>query len=229
MAVGNSVNDEIREQQQKVFNEQGFKGKLEYFIYYYKWHVIIGAIVLCFGGSMVYEVLTQKDVALQVAYVNSFPNIEGTEIMADFQKTISIDEKKEETLLDTSFYISSDASSYYDQQNIEKLLVMCSAGSIDVCVVDEGYFMNMAEGGYFLDLSTVLSEEQMELYKDRIVWYDCPDNLAEGEEAIAIEVTDSPKLVSTESFPNTKCYYGIIVNSERIENSLAFLDYIDTP
>ena len=35
MAVGNSVNDEIREQQKKVFKEQGFKGKLEYFIYYY--------------------------------------------------------------------------------------------------------------------------------------------------------------------------------------------------
>ena len=229
MAIGNSVNDEIREQQKKVLQEQGFKGKLEYFIYYYKWHVIISAIVLLFGGSMIYQVLTQKDVALQVVYVNGFPNVESTEIMADFQKTISIDENKEEVLLVCCFYINSDTPSYYDQQSIEKLLVMCSAGSIDVCVVDEGYFMNMAEAGYFLDLSTVLSDEQMELYKDRIVWYDCPDNMTEGEEAIAIEVTASPKLVSTESFPNTKCYYGIIVNSAHIENSLAYLEYIETP
>ena len=59
MAIGNSVNDEIREQQKKVLQEQGFKGKLEYFIYYYKWHVIISAIVLLFGGSMIYQVLTQ--------------------------------------------------------------------------------------------------------------------------------------------------------------------------
>lgn len=229
MAVGNSVNDEIREQQKKVFSEQGFKGKLEYFIYYYKWHVIIGVLVFAFLGSMLYNVLTKKEVALQVVYVNSFPNIESTEIMADFQKNISINANKEEVLLDTSFYINSDSASYYAEQSVEKLLVMCSAGTIDVCVVDEAYFMEMAAGGYFLDLSTVLSEEQMELYKDRIVWYDCPNNLTEGEEAIAIEVTASPKIVSTESYPNTKCYYGIVVNSTHIDNSLAFLDYLETP
>ena len=69
----------------------------------------------------------------------------------------------------------------------------------------------------------------MEQYKDRIVWYDCTENMTEGEEAIALEVTDASKIVSTQSFPNTKCYYGIIVNSERIDNSLAFLDYLETP
>jgi len=98
MAAGNSVNDEIREQREKVLKENGFKGRLEYFAYYYKWHVIIGAIILIFGGSMLYDVLTQKDVALQVVYVNGFPNVETTEFMADFEKTIDIDESKEETL-----------------------------------------------------------------------------------------------------------------------------------
>ena len=45
MAIGNSVNDEIREQQRKVLQEKGFVGRLEYFFYYYKWHVIIGTVV----------------------------------------------------------------------------------------------------------------------------------------------------------------------------------------
>ena len=229
MATGNSVNDEIREQREKVLKENGFKGRLEYFVYYYKWHVIIGAIILFFGGSMLYEYLTQKDVALQVVYVNGFPNVESTEFMADFQKTIEINEDKEETLLDDTIYINADSPSYYDEQSMEKLLVMCSAGTVDVCIVDESYFMKMAEGGYFLDLSTVLSAEQMEEYADRMIWYDCPDNIKEGEEAIAIEVTNASKIVSTQSFPNTKCYYGILVNSERIDNSLAFLEYIETP
>ena len=229
MAIGNSVNDEIREQREKVLKNNGFKGRFEYFVYYYKWHVIIGAVILLFGGSMIYDVVTQKDVALQVVYVNGFPNVETTEFMADFQKTIEIDENKEETLLDDTFYINAQSPSYYDEQSIEKLLVMCSAGTVDVCVVDESYFGNMAEGGYFLDLSTVLSDEQMEQYKDRIIWYDCPNNITEGEEAIAIEVTNASKLISTQSFPNTKCYYGILVNAKNIDNSLAFLEYIETP
>lgn len=229
MAIGNSVDDEIREQRKKVFANKGFKGKLSYFVYYYKWHVIIALFVLLFGGRMVYDYVTQKDVVLQAIYINSFPNVESADFMAEFQKTIEIDENKEETLLDDTFYINPDSPTLYDEQNIEKLFAMCSAGIVDVCVVDESYFMNMANGGFFLDLSTVLSDEQMEQYKDRIIWYDCPDNLKEGEEAIAIEVTDSAKIVSTQSYPNSKCYYGIITNSEKIDNSLAFLEFIETP
>ena len=229
MATGNSINDEIREQRKKAFERLDFKGKIKYWLYYYKWPAIIGAIILIFGGSMIYELLTKKDVALQVVYVNSSLNEESEEFMADFQKTIDIDEKKEETLLDNSIYIDASSPSYYAEQTFEKLFVMCSAGVVDVCIVDEEYFMTMANGGYFKDLSTVLTEEQMKQYKDRLVWYDCPDNITEGQEAIAIEVTDSPKIVSTHSFPDKKYYYTIIVNASNIDNSLAFLDYIETP
>ena len=229
MAIGNSVNDEIREQQKKVLENEGLKGRLQYFVYYYKWHVIIGAIILIFVINTIVEFATRKDTVLQVVYINGFPNVESTEFMTDFQKTIEINEKKEITQLDDSFYINSDSPSYYDEQYIEKLLVMSSAGTIDVVVVDEDYFKIMAQGGYFLDLSTVLSDEQMAEYNDRLFYYDCPDNLTEGEEAIGIEITDAAKIVSTQSYPNTKCYFGIIVNSKHIDHSLAFLNYLETP
>ena len=35
MAAGNSVNDEILEQRRKVLEEEGLKGKIKYFVYYY--------------------------------------------------------------------------------------------------------------------------------------------------------------------------------------------------
>ena len=107
MAIGNSVNDEIREQQRKVLESQGFKGRLEYFIHYYKWHVLIGALVLIVGGTMIYDVVTKKDMALQAIYINAFPNVENSTFMADFEKTIEIDTKKEETSLISDIYINS--------------------------------------------------------------------------------------------------------------------------
>ena len=100
MAIGNSVNDEIREQQKKVMENEGLKGRLQYFVYYYKWHVIIGAIILIFVINTIVEFATRKDTVLQVVYINGFPNVESTEFMADFQKTIEINEKKEITQLD---------------------------------------------------------------------------------------------------------------------------------
>ena len=229
MAAGNSVQDEIREQQMKVLESQGLKGRLEYFFHYYKWYVLVGTIILLVGGTMIYDIATKKDTIMQAVYVNAFPNVENEVFMANFEKTIEINPKKEETSLISDFYIDMEAYTYFDAQNLEKLLVLCAAETVDVCVVDESYLMHMAEGGYFKDLSTVFTDEQMEKYADKLVWYDCPDNIAEGEEAIALEITDASKIVSTQSYPNSRCYFTIIVNAPNVDNALAFLDYLETP
>lgn len=229
MAVGNSVFDEIKEQHQKVMESQGVKGVIQYFFYYYKWYALSALLVLVIGGWMIYDVVTQKDVVLSVAYINAFPNTDSEAFMDGFEETITINKKKEDTTLTDDFYIDLENGSYFDQQNTEKLLVLCAAGTVDVCVLDDSYIMNMAQGGYFLDLSTLLTEEQMTEYGDRLLWYDDPEDDTDGKGVIAIEITDAPKIVSTQSYPNRKCYFTIIVNSEHVDNSMAFLDYLETP
>ena len=131
--------------------------------------------------------------------------------------------------MDASFYINTESPTLYDEQNSEKLFVMASAGVVDVVLADEDYFFSMAENGFLLDLSTILSEEQMEQYVDRALYYDSPNNYAEGEEFVGIEITNSPKIVETQSYPNDKAYFCMIMNAPNIENSLAFLEYLDTP
>ena len=42
--------------------------------------------------------------------------------MDEFEKTIDINPKKEETILTDDFYIDMEAYTYYDAQNLEKLL-----------------------------------------------------------------------------------------------------------
>ena len=229
MAAGNSVNDEIREQHKKVLEEEGLKGRLKYFVHYYKWPVLIALFVIIFFGSSLYQVFSKKDTALQVLMVNGFPNVETEEFMNDFETTITIDSEKEDTLLDDNFYINTESPSLYDEQNAERLFVMSSAGVVDVVLVDEAYFQVMAEAGYLMDLRKVLSEEQMTLYKDRAFYYDSPNNYAEGEEWVGIEITSSPKIVDTQSYPSSKAYFCMIMNAPNIENSLAFLKYLDTP
>ena len=229
MAIGNSVQDEIREQQKKVLESQGFKGRLEYFFHYYKWYTLVAVLVLLIGGSMIYDIATKKDCIMQAVYVNAFPNVESTAFMAEFEKTIEFNPKKEETSLIDDFYSDMEAYTYFDAQNLEKLLVLCAAETVDVCVVDDSYLMHMAEGGYFKDLSTIFTDEQMEEYKDKLVWYDCPDDITEGEAAIALEITDASKIVSTQSYPNSKCYFTVIINAPNVDNALAFLEYLETP
>lgn len=229
MAIGNSINDEIREQQKKVLAQENFSGKLKYFTHYYKWHLLIALLVIVMGGSFIYEFATKKDTVLQVLMVNGFPNIESTEFMADFEEMLQLNPKKQETLLDDSFYINTESSTLYDEQNSEKLIVMSSAGVVDVVIADRDYFLTMAENGFLLDLSTIFSPEQMALYADRSLYYDSPNNLAQGEELVGIEITNSPKIVETQSYPNDRAYFCIIVNAPHPDTALTFLEYLDTP
>ncbi len=229
MAIGNSVSDEIREQRRKVMLEGGFKEKLAYFFYYYKFHALTVAAVTVFLILLIVNFATKKENILQVVYVNGFPNTDTQEFMNDFAKTIEFNPKKESVNLDDSFYISSGEQTVYDQNNEEKLFIMSSAGSIDVCVTDESYLNSLLTNGYLLDLSTVLSEAQMEKYKDNLIYFDSEEDMHEGELPVAIRITDAAKIQSTNCFPNTDCYFTIIMNSEHIDNSLAFLDYLETP
>lgn len=229
MAIGNSVNDEIREQHRRVLEQEGFKGRLKYFVYYYKWHVLICTFILILIGTFVYERVTQKDTILQVVMVNGFPNVEGTVIMEDFEKRLSMNPKKEQTLLDTSFYIDTDSSTMFDEQNSEKLFIMAAAGVVDVVLADKDYFLTMAETGYLMDLSSILTDEQISRYGDRTFYYDSPNNYAEGMELVGIDVTDSALIVDTQSYPNDQVYFCIIMNSSHTDHALTFLEYLDAP
>lgn len=229
MAMGNSVNDEIKEQHRKVIEEMKPKDRFIYFFSYYKVHVLVILLFILLFSYIIYSNVTKKDVVLEVVYVNGFPSESTSAIMDDFSKTIDFNPKKEEVILDDSFYIASKNRTTYDDQNEQKLYLMSSTGSIDVCIVDEAYFKHMAKQGNLLDLSTILTDDEMAKYKDRLFYYDSPENEHEGEEAIGLEVTNSPKLVKTNSFPNTKSYYCIIMNSKNIDNALAFLHYIELP
>ena len=97
MANGNSVFDEIREQHLKVKNEKGMKAFILHLFHYYKWYALTGLAVLIIVISMIYDAVTQKDIVLQAVLVNAFPNVGNEEFMADYEKTITINPKKEET------------------------------------------------------------------------------------------------------------------------------------
>ena len=205
------------------------KAYILHLFHYYKWYALTGLAVLIIVISMIYDAVTRKDIVLQAVLVNAFPNVGTEEFMADYEKTITINPKKEETSLISDFYINVDDPTIFEAENIQKLLVLCASGAVDVCVVDESYLMQMAKGGYYMDLSTVFTKEQMDEYSDRLVWHDYPDDSKDAKEAIALEITDAAKIVSTQSYPNTKCYFAIMVNAPNIDNSLAFLDYLETP
>ena len=54
MATGNSVHDEVKEQQQKLKGKP-FKEKWAYFWEYYKIQTLVAIAVLAFAGNLIYK------------------------------------------------------------------------------------------------------------------------------------------------------------------------------
>ncbi|MFI3213314.1 MAG: hypothetical protein R3Y24_08215 [Eubacteriales bacterium] len=225
MAVGFSVNDEIKEQQQKLVGTSP-KEKLDYFLDYYKFHTIGVLLALILVTFFIRDIMAQKDSAMYAIYINGFPNVESEEFMEGFSEYIGINTDKEETILEDNFYLSEEDTSEYTMANVQKLVALAAAGSLDVIVADEYYFNQYGAQGFFHDLRDVLSQEQIAQYEDLFVYIDIDDDDSDEAIPIGICVTDASKIVSTESFPNADCYFSVVASSTHIENAIAYLDYL---
>lgn len=228
MASGNSVNDEIREQHQKMKGKSK-KEKLAYFWEYYKIHTIAAILILIVGGSMIYSIATQKDIIMEAAFVNTYLSnaLEmdtGTEAMAsEFLAFSGADTQKETAVIDTMTisYESADEMSY---ANIQKLMAMVAARTVDAIIANEDYIDHALETGMFTDLRTCLSEEQFEEYDSQgmILYKDLGDDDTNEEIPVAIDVRSSDYMLSDE----VPAWFIVVSNAKHPDKSLEFLDFL---
>ena len=194
---------------------------------YYKIPAIIILLAACMLGSIFHTMLTQKETVLSVAYINAFPNINDAQFMEGFNRYLGINPKKEETLLDSAYYINENSDSPYTTTYQQKFSAMAMAGKLDVVVADEYYFRFYAHQGFFQDLSTLLSTEQMQQFEQELLYYDLPDDGKEEAVPVGINVTAAPQIMETDSYPNTTAYYGVVIYSQYTDNALEFLSYLE--
>lgn len=225
MAAGNSVNDEIREQQAKL-KDKTPKEKWEYFWHYYKWHTIGGIALIIALGNLVWTIATQKDTALSVAMVNTYfkEEVDADAMAEDFEIYAEVDQDQAEVVIDTDMHISYDtnaAATEINYANTQKLMAMTAAASIDVILADDTYIEHNMESGIFWDLSELLPAETLEKYADRIKYADLPDD-DKGEVPYCIDVRDSKYMFSDQ----LSTWFCVTGNAPNIDNVVLFLDYL---
>ncbi|MGN0306276.1 MAG: hypothetical protein ACI4D2_09015 [Lachnospiraceae bacterium] len=227
MSNTNSTRDynRLRQQKQRL---RPLKKKWEYYWDYYKIPAIIILLSACMLGSIFHTLLTQKEVVLSVAYINAFPNINDAQFMEGFNRYLGINSKKQDTLLDSTYYINEDSDSPYTATYQQKFSAMAMAGKLDVVVADEAQFSFYANQGFFQDLSTLLSAEEMSRFEQNFLYCDLPDDEKDEAVAVGINVTAFPKIVETASYPKTTAYYGVVFDSQYTDNALAFLTYLES-
>ncbi len=180
--------DEFKEERARM-KERPFKDRFQYFLDYYKWHVVIIACVLYFIGSMAYNIITAKDTALRVALIDCNSN-EATvqEYNNEIIEHLNINPKTHQIFLDNSYFLSGlDTMS---GSSAEVLSVHIMAQEIDVFLSPEDVFNRYVQNGIFHDLRTILPEEYLEYYKDS--FYYVEQSVIDDEEIYNIDHAETP-------------------------------------
>lgn len=222
MATGNSVNDEIREQRSKLKGKTT-KEKWAYFWEYYKVHTLVAIIAVLVISNFIYTLATRKDSALDAVFVNTYlgQEVDTEQMAAGFIADAGIDAAEYEALIDSSMYIDYEGMDQYSAANMQKLMAMVSARSLDVMVIDDIYMEHNLEAGMFGDLSEMLPADVLEKYADRLLYKDIPED-EKGEVPVGFDVRDSKYMMSDQ----VPAWFTIVANAPNIENAQKFLEFL---
>ncbi len=246
-----AVMDEFKEERERM-KSQPFKVRLDYFWHYYKWHVIITAFVLFFVGDYAYNIITAKDIVLQVGMVDCYTNNDDTADADAYRLALEthlgIDQKKQEIFLDNNYFLTLES----DTTSTEIFYVKMAAKELDIIMATEPNFNNTSKNEVFVDLREIMSPEQLERYKDSFYYLD----YATLEDAYSTDITMQPAIDMTDHrspegmeqpvpvgvyiktnqafrdeyiFANAKeqeVVFGVAFYAEYPEYALQFLDYI---
>ncbi|MCX4304664.1 MAG: hypothetical protein OSJ69_02550 [Acetatifactor sp.] len=243
------VMDEFKKEREAMKNGTP-KQKLAYFWDYYKWHVIIGVIVLVTAVSFIYQAVTRKSVALYALLLNAAEyNFmeDNSKNTAAFAEYAGIDENKFDIMYDTSVQLGT----VDDYTSAQKLMVYIAAAELDVMVSDSDSLTKYAYQGNFHDLRQILTEEQLSAYQDFFYYidgavvdeisaaskdgnYDFVPEYADPRRPEDMEnpvpaglfLQENSPLLQDYSFRNDQVVVSVLINTERPEQALNFVDFL---
>jgi len=235
----NSVNDEIKNEARKVWQNKKGLDRIKYFVYYYKVHflVVVGAII--FVAYLINWYASMKDSVFSVVVVNGmhYDIYDYNSFMDDFAATLDYDRDEEEVKIDATFQIDVHANDQTNLTNTQKVFLYATSQDLDVIICDEDFRNLVRSQDCGLDLAKTLPADMQEKYADALVWYDFPieevgedyyeEDYAGRNEATSIDVSEFKKIKETDMFAGKKAYAIIVANSLHVDNAIKFLKYLD--
>lgn len=212
-------------QTEKVtFHDLTFRKKLSYIWDYYKWWMIIFIFTVIIIANAVPRIIeNNKEVVLYSVFINTqIDEQESSSFMKDYVAYADIDMKNKRITLDTSMNINRYKVDKLSMESNQKLLALLSSKKVDVIVCDKENFDFYASQGCFKKLDEVLPDEIYQKYKQYFIEAS-PRDTDSG--LYGVNLKESNVLKNEEAYI-VEPILGICVNSQQVENSVKFLDYL---
>ena len=204
-----AVFDTIKQEREKLKGKP-FKEKLDHFIEYYKWHVIVIAFLAALIGGTIYQKATEPDIYLTGVLFNSKDltgegAVQG--IIDGFSGEQGLEPGKETILLHTNLtYFEGEGYAASNYESMQILSTWVLAGEVDFIIGDASLMRQLAGGGYLTELPS--------------------GNDWQTESPYLLDVSGSEALKSLYGDAGDTLTLGITVSTENTERVLAFIDYL---
>lgn len=198
------------------------KAKVQYIWDYYKWPILAVIVAVIFVIYLIYHYVTYRDPLLNVIMINCSDSISADDSGFDeFLTKYGYDPDDFPVSLSSSLQFSDGeySLSYNDSQ---ALTLMIAAGGQDLFFGTGDVYLDYADQGALIDLSTVLSEDLLERYKDSLI-YSTDDGQVDAYPC-AIELTDNA-WVKKYNYYDT-CYFGIFYQNENLDAAVQFAEFL---
>lgn len=222
----NSIHDEIREQNAKL-KDAPLKEKLAYFKEYYLKTTLVAIVAIIFIGSLAYTMITApEDTGFAAFFFNDTGDSSSTALIDEYIAYTGIDTKEHDVYMDATMSYSPDGADYDAYAGLEKSMAVISTCELDVIIGDQATIDYFAKSECFPDITTVLPEDLLEQFKDKLYYYTSEET---GETIpVGIYVADSPKLNEYYYYVDKEPVLSFLINSNSMENAISFLRFIYT-
>ncbi len=221
-----SMHDEIREQNAKLKGAP-FREKLSYFQEYYLKTTLLVIAAVIFIGYIAHSMLTApSDTAFAAYFFNDTGDSSNTELIDGFMEYLELDTSAHEAYIDATMNYIPDSGDINVFMSLEKTMAVISTSELDVVVGDAETADYFAKSECLHDITTVLPDDLLTKFKDKLYYAE----VGEAKELVpvGIYVTDSPKLNEYYYYVDREPILGFIINSNSMDNAIAFLRYIYT-
>ena len=234
-----SIREEIKEQNQKAFQEMDAKAKWKHFWHYYKIHTFIALFVICFIIYMILHYTIWKPLpygfaayALDSNYYVSKDEDALNAFLDGFAQREGINTEDYQLFFDVSCSVDPQSTETLDMAIDMKLVTAGEHGDMDVLIGSpeqiDFYDIN---GFYQTPFETMLPEDlYKELDEQGLIYY-YENEEQELRYPVGVYIKDAPRIKALNLYPeDAEPVLAIVSYSPRIETAVAFIEYIfETP
>lgn len=227
MANGNSIHDEIKEQNKK-FGTLTLGEKIRYIWEYYRVPIISVILIVIVVASFVNAFIRNNyDNVCYIAVCDGkiTDHADNRDVLSTgFTEYIGIDGRKKRIDLDYSYNLIEQDMDQDPAISANKIYILASAREIDGYMAEKEYIdlFSTKKEAFLYDLNELFSEKEMEFLRDYLIYF----TTGEGHTIpIAVDLSKASKIQSSDLTLKNPCY-GIVFTSKHPDNAADFVRFV---